>query len=90
MERYIQEHILHCLYWDLFGSMMVDCMSSQSLGILKSLMMLLDDLGQAIENPSCEAEEPAAQECYMVGFFLSSLTGSQCACVCCDSLDCDL
>ena len=77
VEQYILERIPHCLYWDLLGSMMVDCMSNRNLGILKSLMMFPDDLGLAIANPSCKVEALAAQECYMVGFSHSNLTGSQ-------------
>ena len=84
LERYIQEHILHCWCEDSICSMMVDCMNNRNLGILKSLMMFLDDLGLAIANPSCEVEALAAQECYMVGFSHSNLTWSQYACECCD------
>ena len=84
VEQYILGRIPHCSYRDLLCSMMVDCMNNRNLGILKSLMMFLDDLGLAIANPSCEVEALAAQECYMVGFSHSNLTGNQYACECCD------
>lgn len=83
VEQYILEHILHCLIVDLFGSMMVDGMNNQNLGILWSLMMFPDDLGQAIASPSCGMEALAAQECCMVCFCYSSLTGSRCVCEYC-------
>jgi hypothetical protein len=84
VEQYILGRIPHCSYRDLLCSMMVDCMNNRNLGILKSLMMFLDDLGLAIANPSCEVEALAAQECYMVGFPHSNLTGNQYAFQCCD------
>ena len=84
VEQYIQEHIRHCLCVDLFCSMMVDCMNNWNLGMLWSLMMFPDDLGQAIENPSCGMEALAAQECCMVGFWHSSLTENRYVCECCD------
>jgi hypothetical protein len=71
--QYIREHILHCVFVDLFCSMMVDCKNNGNLGMLWSLMMFLDDLGQAIANPSCEGEALAAQECCMVWFVISNL-----------------
>ena len=80
VEQYILEHILHCLIVDLFGSMMVDGMNNRNLGILWSLMMFPDDLGQAIASPSCGMEALAAQECCVVCFCYSNLTGSQCVC----------
>ena len=48
-------------------------------------MMHRGNLGQAIENPSCEVVELVVQECCMAWFFLSNLTGSQYACECCGS-----
>ena len=83
VEQYILEHILHCVCVDLFGSMMVDCMNNRNLGILWSLMMFPDDLGQAIESPSCGMEALAAQECCKVLFCYSSLTENRCVCECC-------
>ena len=74
VEQYIREHILHYVFVDLFCNMTVDCKSNRNLGMLWSLMMFLDVLGQAIANPSCEVEALAALECCMVWFVISNLS----------------